>query len=294
MDPVDPSVSFPSRARQATSDSGNWAYVTSWLHRKYGPNKVPSFERNEDTLKALLDLAAANYAADEQEDLLHRSRQEVVQHLRTKEEHASSSDPGPGLISGIEASIDRKDSTVLEDLAETSVALGALNPDVTDMACRIADLTREEFDIAEKMRMLSTLQTYLDRELESVGSRLDELNDEGLYEAPADLPARTDEWLRDTKALDAKITEYRNRLAAAENAGELKGPRIKDLTIEEEGIVALRETVKALEDKVKAFHGLPPKLQEAEQEYVRLAKEYRSLLQKRDRLFGNTANRNQT
>ena len=71
----------PSVARAAASTAKDWSFVDDWLHRKYAASSasgggggktaakrsswttVPQFERNPETLKALLALAAANEAS---------------------------------------------------------------------------------------------------------------------------------------------------------------------------------------------------------------------------------------
>lgn len=67
---MDPLLS-PAKARQAAIQAKDWAYVNSWLSRQYAPKPIPSFERNENTLRTLLALAVANDAADEEATLLH-------------------------------------------------------------------------------------------------------------------------------------------------------------------------------------------------------------------------------
>ena len=283
MDAIDTSVLSPSKARQAASQVRDWAYITSWLKRKCFPNPVPQFERNEDTLKVLLDLAAANEAADEEEALLHRARLEFVDSFRGREQ--SITDSRAGLVDGIEASLDYKGTTLLEDLAETTVVLGALNPAITELGCGITDLTREEFDVAEQLRRLENLQNYLEEQLGSLGSQLDELYNEELYETPTVLPGKTDERIRNTKFLSTKVNEYRDRLAALQRTPEAKGPQIGELVSEEDKVVKLKETVKSLENQVRMFHGLPPNVRKATQEHERLIKEHRDLLRKRDQIF---------
>ncbi|KAL1956183.1 hypothetical protein VTO42DRAFT_7530 [Malbranchea cinnamomea] len=283
MDPIDPSVLSPSKARQAASQARDWAFIMSWLKSKYSPNPVPQFERNEDTLKVLLNLAAANDAADEEEELLHRARLETIQSFKSREWNRS--DPSIELVDGIEASLDHQGSTLLEDLAQASVVLGALNPTVTDLGCGIADLTREEFDVAENIRRLETMQAYLGQELECLNAQVQDLCDEELYDIPADLPVQTDEWLRGAKLLSAKVKEYHNRLASLQRIPEPKGPRIEELVAEEKNVIKLRERVKGLESRLRMFHGLPPNVKEARLQHERLSGEYRELVQKRDYLF---------
>lgn len=62
----------PSKARQQQAQAKDWSFVDAWLQRRYGTKSVPAFERNEDTLQALLALATLNESADEQRNLVHR------------------------------------------------------------------------------------------------------------------------------------------------------------------------------------------------------------------------------
>lgn len=62
----------PSKARQQEALAKDWSYVSAWLARKYHPLPVPKFERNDETLKVLLGLAAVNEKADEEEELVGR------------------------------------------------------------------------------------------------------------------------------------------------------------------------------------------------------------------------------
>ena len=283
MDCIDSSILSPSKARQAASQARDWAYVTSWLKRKYSPNSVPAFEHNEDTLKVLLNLAAANEAADDEEALLNRAQSEFTSCFRNRGK--SDANPKTSLVDGIEASLDHKGTTLLDDLAETTVVLSALNPDLTELGCMIMDFTREEFDVAEQLRRLESLQNYLNQEQANLGFHLDELHSEERYDIPTDLPARTDERMRNTKVLSARVNEYRDRLAALQRTPEAKGPRIAELVSEERSVVELKETVKSLETQLRMFHGLPPDVHKANLEQERLSKEHRDLLQKRDQLL---------
>ncbi|QSS63374.1 InfB (translation initiation factor) domain-containing protein [Histoplasma capsulatum] len=283
MDPA-PLIS-PSKARQAASRAKDWAYINSWLNRKYSPNPVPHFERNEDTLKTLLTLAAANDAADDEEVLLHTAREETIRNLLAQEE--TTPDSPTELLDTLESSLDDKGAKFLDELAEAAVLLGTFTTSVNDLGHRIVDLTREEFDAADQLRKIELLQSYLDNELESLRTQMKELRNEEKYETPADLPVQTADWVRGTKILGVKIDEYHNRISTFENIGKNNGLRIEDLMVEEESVVRLRETVKAVEGNVKMFYGLPPNVQEAKKELECIEKDYRNLVRQRDTMFEN-------
>ncbi|ODH51371.1 hypothetical protein GX48_02427 [Paracoccidioides brasiliensis] len=285
--PMDTPLISPSKARQAASLAKDWAYINSWLNRKYSPNPVPHFERNEDTLKTLLALAVANDAGDDEEALLHAAREETIRNLLSQEE--ANPDSQTELLDTIESSLDDKGAKVLDELAETAVLLGTFTTDIGELNHRIVDLTREEFDVAEQVRKIELLQSYLGKELQALRAQMEELKNEQRYETPADLPSQTADWMRGTKLLSAKVEEYRDRISTFEKIGRDKGLRIEDIMVEEESAVRLREKVKTLEGKVKMFHGLPPNVQEANKELERVEEDYLNLVRRRDTMFENLA-----
>lgn len=82
MDNLTPSDLFsPSKARQQRAQALDWAHIDSWLSYKYSGRSVPSFERNEETLKVLRELSMANERADEERAVLERVEREALKEL---------------------------------------------------------------------------------------------------------------------------------------------------------------------------------------------------------------------
>jgi HAUS augmin-like complex subunit 1 len=80
-----PSAFFsPSKAKQQRAQAQDWQHVDTWLASKFQGRSIPQFERNEDTLKALLSLVAANEKADEERDLLWNVQKEALSELHTR------------------------------------------------------------------------------------------------------------------------------------------------------------------------------------------------------------------
>jgi HAUS augmin-like complex subunit 1 len=77
----------PSQARQQLAQAKDWNYVDTWLSTHYSGRPAPPFERNPETLKALLALAAHNEAADEERDLLQKLESKALQQLQTEVRH---------------------------------------------------------------------------------------------------------------------------------------------------------------------------------------------------------------
>jgi HAUS augmin-like complex subunit 1 len=71
----------PSKARQQRAQAQDWAQIDSWLSYKYAGRTVPTFERNEDTLKVLRELSMANERADEERLIQERLEREALREL---------------------------------------------------------------------------------------------------------------------------------------------------------------------------------------------------------------------
>lgn len=284
--PVNSPLLSPAKARYQAIQAKDWAYVNSWLSRQYAPKPVPEFERNEDTLRTLLALAAANDAADEEATLLHRAREEAVQEYKAREN--SEKGKKDELLEEMEACLDESSIRNLNDLAEISTTLGTLSAKNTDLGQSIMELTKEEFDTREQMARVDMLRKYLEKDLASLQNQLEKLKSDKAYKTPSDLPAMTAEWTRGTKLLAAKSGEYQDRIASLER-NRPKGPTIEDLVTEEESVMNLKESVTVLEARVRAFHDLPKDIQGARTQYKRLERELGQLTQQRDNMFGNLA-----
>lgn len=98
-----PSAFFsPSKAKQQRAQAQDWQHVDTWLASKFQGRSIPQFERNEDTLKALLALVAANEKADEERDLLWNVQKEALSELHTRkvlhfEKSSTLAPPSSGL-----------------------------------------------------------------------------------------------------------------------------------------------------------------------------------------------------
>ncbi|KAF7155199.1 hypothetical protein CNMCM5623_006626 [Aspergillus felis] len=272
----------PTKARQAAIQAKDWAYVNSWLSRQYSPNPVPNFERNEDTLRTLLALAAANDAADEEAALLHRAREEVIREFKAREEAGDKQKKE--LLDELELCLGENGKRDLDDLAETTAVLGALRTGTKDLGQSIIELTVEEFDAQEEISKIDMLQKHLERELAALQERLDQLKFDPAFEVPADLPAQTAEWSRSTKMLTAKLSEYQDRLATL-GRNSSKRPTIEDLVTEEKQISQLKDIIKSLDHRLKMFHDLPKDIQGARAQYRQLERELNQLIERRDLMF---------
>ncbi|KAL3491605.1 hypothetical protein BJX62DRAFT_204657 [Aspergillus germanicus] len=279
---MDSPLASPTKARQAAIQAKDWAYVNSWLTRQYAPKPVPKFERNEDTLRTLLALAAANEAADEEAELLHNARQQTIEGFKAREK--TEEKHKVDLLDEVEHCLDDNGTRDLEDLAETAAVLGGLGTRIKDVRQSIIELTREEFEMQEQMRRVETMHGYLKKELVALNKQLEELKSNPTFEMPANLPALTAEWTRSTKLLNAKVSEYQDRAAALQRSRN-KGPTLEDVVSEEAQASSMLESVKSLEARIQSFHDLPKDLSGARAKYSELEAELNQVIRQRDSMF---------
>jgi HAUS augmin-like complex subunit 1 len=89
--PLEYSLFSPSKAAEQQRLAKDWTYIHSFLAAKYPfPSRVPKFEENEETLKALLQLAAWNEKGDEGWMGMCAVEGEVVRGMEEEEEEKVS------------------------------------------------------------------------------------------------------------------------------------------------------------------------------------------------------------
>jgi HAUS augmin-like complex subunit 1 len=243
---------------------------------------MPNFERNEDTLRTLLALAAANDAADEEATVLHHAREHAIQGFKAREE--AEEKQKKEILDELELCLDDTGGQSLDELAESAAALGALSTKTEHLGQLIVELAKEEFSVQEQIAKVDMLHDYLQRELAALREQLGELKSNQAYEVPTNLPAMTAEWTRGTKMLTAKVNEYHDKVSALER-NRSKGPTLEELVADEEDVTKLMGTVKRLEHRLKLFHDLPKDIQGARAKYRELERELDELTRQRNSKF---------
>jgi HAUS augmin-like complex subunit 1 len=278
----DPLIS-PSKARRDAARARDWSYVMSWLAKKYAPHPVPRFEHNEEALQSLLALMAANDNADAEAELQYRAEEEELRRFEERQ-GGTVDDPVHELLGEVEASLDEKGKEALRDLAETSVVLGTLKTDAATLGARMVEVTRDEFDAAQRLSSVKVVQAYLEREialLEHDMASLRARDDENVAET---LRQQTTQYSRDAKQVGMKLVEYKDRIATLERA-KMAGPQLEEVKVDEKEVLTLQTRVTSLEKQLAEYYDLPPDLEAAKEEYQRSQRELQSLTKRRDELF---------
>ena len=275
-----PSAIFsPSVARQQLAAAKDWNYIDSWLSTKFS-GRTPPFERNKDTLKALLALATLNESADEERDLLARVEAKALYDLQTKEEDG----PNAQLMQSLEASLTREGLSTLEVLAVLSEEFGQSIADVVKMGRSMIDLQVTTNHLDQASDRISALERHMNTELDTINILIKDLQSD-TYQAPTGLAKETSSYQRQAKVLAAKLPEIKDRVASLSAAMGSSKITIGDVKLEEDKFRELMGTVKDLEAQLKSYHGLPQDTDLARLELETVRVELRDLTQQRDSMF---------
>ena len=180
--PPNAAIFSPSVARAAASAAKEWSYIDAWLQRKFPGRGPPPFERNPDTLRALLALASANEAADEERALIARLEAETLSQLRAHEhaqdqpqpshpDDTATTPPPPTLhsareaiLASLEASLTRDGQTALTSLAALALQTNTPLPTPSALGATLHALTTETLTLSQTLARTHTLSTYLTHE----------------------------------------------------------------------------------------------------------------------------------
>jgi HAUS augmin-like complex subunit 1 len=269
----------PSKAAQQRAQAQEWSQIDAWLSAKYQGRSVPQFERNEDTLRALLTLSSTNDRADEERDLLWSVQKEALAELKTARESRHS------MVDIIASSLPKQGKSDLDALAVTATALDA--PGKTSaVGAALVQRTQTAQVLAQQLLRLTQLQKTVEKELVQLRNQLAELKSP-VFQAPVSLQRQTIEWNRNTKQLRTKLTEYQDRLAGL---GDGESEREARLVVEnEQAIINLESRLEESNRRIEAYKGLPSDKEKAIEVVKQAEQECDKLSRQLDELFEQLA-----
>ncbi|RDA93399.1 hypothetical protein CP533_2002 [Ophiocordyceps camponoti-saundersi (nom. inval.)] len=269
----------PSVARIAASTARDWTYVDSWLTSKLPPDRpIPHFERNQDTLKALLALALANEAADEERSHLARASDSSLRTLRRKEQLQQQQSHGlPSLRDDLLASVQRElpqeGKDALDALANVAVQAGAALAPPQDLARGFVRLQAELAETDLMISRLDLLRRHVDSEADLAADALRAWQSDRFKPLP-DSARQNLDLQRKIKALHAQLVDLKDRAPVAARKPHLT---VEDAVREEQDILALLARSEELEAHITAFRRLPCEIGEAKDEVDALRSQLRHL-----------------
>ncbi|KAH3958623.1 hypothetical protein HBH70_206150 [Parastagonospora nodorum] len=292
MDNLTPSDLFsPSKARQQRAQAQDWAHIDSWLSYKYSGRSVPTFERNEETLKVLRELSMANERADEDRAVIERVEREALKEL----DEVARNSTDTQLLCKLKASLTPEGEQALVALAGTAVALNTPTARPENIAHTLIQHTITSQNLTNQLSHIETLQTYLNKQHAVLRAQLNELGTNPALTAPSSLQRQTTEQARQTKHLRSKIREYEDKLSSLQsNQSRSMTPGSKyigsaeaigEMLEQQKALDELRERVEGLESEVGGFAGLPADKEMARKEVGKLEVRLDEVRRRRDELF---------
>ncbi|KAK7540674.1 uncharacterized protein J3D65DRAFT_616096 [Phyllosticta citribraziliensis] len=203
----------PSKAAQQRAQAHDWQHVETWLSKLYPGQRLPAFERNEETLKALMAMAAANERADEEAALLNALEDEVRDELDATS-NLDDDDSTAALVSSIESSLSPTGLRALDFLTRLTSSLPSSTYSPTALAHALISQSAHLASLSAHHDALAHLRLQLAATLHDVRATHDALTTDPALAPHAALPRQTTDFARQTKHLLPKLREYEERLAA--------------------------------------------------------------------------------
>ncbi|KAL5876952.1 hypothetical protein ACKVWC_006109 [Pyricularia oryzae] len=291
----------PSVARAAASTAKDWSFVDAWLASKFRPRPPPTFERNSDTLRALLALATLNESADDQRRLLDRVERSALAEIELQpsstsqrglqdrgstapaaENSTEDSNVRDALLTALEASLTRDGRAALDAMAAASTELGLASPTPAAISASLVSVASQTADVKADAGRVATLRRHADAQIAEAESLAAEVQGPA-YRPPADLAKLNLDTQRRIRGLEAKVPELRDRAAAL--AAGVPSLTVEQVRAEEEAYLALLQQKKELDARVRVFQGLPPDTAQARRELESRRAELQRLTQRRDAVF---------
>ncbi|KAK3950224.1 hypothetical protein QBC32DRAFT_347248 [Pseudoneurospora amorphoporcata] len=318
LPPSVPVIFSPSVARAAASAAKDWSYVDSWLLSKYAPLhlKVPSFERNPDTLKAILALAAANEAADDSRQQIADLESTTLAKLNSNTTSSSADQaitqdsPSPSttetyqqaknsILTSLSTSLTssgRQSLTSLSSLSQT-LSLPPSQAEPLHLASSLLSLSTEINNLGQAGERLDLLNLHIARATASIDKLLVQLRKDPGYSPVAGLAKENLEVQRRIKTLAGQtLPQLRERVASLASVVAVAGSEggvgengrmvtVEQVRRVQEAYLGLSRRKQELNVQLQAFQGLPPDTEQARRELEGLRKELRSLASRRDEVF---------
>ncbi|CAD0107100.1 unnamed protein product [Aureobasidium uvarum] len=286
--PLEYSLFSPSKAAEQQRLAKDWNYVHQFLRQKYpSPQKVPRFEENEETLKALLALAAWNERGDEAWGQLCGIEEMGVRELEEMEErtHNTTNTLNNTLTTSLQSSLSANGITDLTAQATTAVTLNTTTTSATTLATTLLTLSTTLSSLNNQLSATQTLKANLLTHQSSLQTEHQTLTSQA-FQTESNLPKRTAEVSRQTKVLKAKVAEYDERLRNASDGGaEIPEVLLAEVEASKTGLGMLMKRLSDVESRIEVFEGVPPEAKEVRRVMQDLRAELEGWVMKRDGMF---------
>lgn len=294
--PPDAAIFSPTVARLAASTAKDWNYVDGWLASKYNGRTVPQFERNPETLRALLALATLNETVDENRHLVSQvdaiALQDITAARAARHGAGHVDDQAPidlasfkdEFYDALEDNLTAEGKTALDAMASSAGHLGIAYAEPAILARAMLDLQMRIFDLEQAAARVGTLQRLAESESASLDELLGDVRGDE-YRPPADLARHNLDLQRRIKAMAKRLPEVQSKVASLARTVGVPDPTIQQVSDEEARYSESLDLRRRLDQQVSEFEGLPANVDLARQQLDRLREELRTITRRRDAVF---------
>ncbi|KAF4121570.1 HAUS augmin-like complex subunit 1 [Geosmithia morbida] len=283
----DAAIFSPSVARQAASAARDWSYIDSWLSAKYAGRPVPSFERNPETLQALLALAAFNEVADEERQMVSRAEKDALIELESMDGNKTDGNNKlrDAILAAVEDELPHEGQTALDAMASMAVQAGIAHPEPEDLARSLMQAQRRVHAAEQMQARVDALQGYVEADVDRMADLVRALDTRDDYRPPAHMARENLDLQRKVKTMTAQLPELQGRVAAAQASSANPRATIEDVSLQEQAYLDLLAQKKQLDAQISAFAGLPSDPDLARDELDHLRSQLRRATSQRDAVF---------
>ncbi|KAF5518290.1 hypothetical protein CGCA056_v010633 [Colletotrichum aenigma] len=300
--PPSTAIFSPSIARIAASTAKDWNYVDCWLTAKFHGRAVPPFERNPETLKALLALASLNETADEERELVSRAEAAALHQISEAchEPEARLSElpltatVRERILTAVQDHLTREGSTALNSMATLSCQLSVAYPDAETLGWSMINLHARASELEQMRVRVHILLKYIEQESTTADELLQTLRSDD-YKPTNDLARQNLDMQRRIKAMAARLPELKDRISSANRSMHLlptthqshisDQPAIEQIIQEESKYLELLAQKRGLDAHVTQFSSLPDDVQRARLQLENLRTDLRAIIRRRDTIF---------
>lgn len=272
----------PSVARIAASNARDWSYIDNWLASKFPGGSVPPFERNQETLKALLALASHNEAADEERQLVSRAESEALSQL--EESRARGASLREKLLDAVEDELPQEGQVALDSLASMAAQAGIASPQPEELGRKMVAMQKAIYEAEAMKSRVEILRRCIQQDAERMHKFVRSLEGDDYKPAP-ELAKQNLEMQRKVKTMASQLPELQDRVAALASSVGLPRPSIQDVARDEQEYLAVLTRKKQLDAQMAAFEGLPSDPDLARAELNALRSQLHGATSRRDEVF---------
>jgi HAUS augmin-like complex subunit 1 len=281
----------PSVARIAASTAKDWNYVDTWLSSKFHGRTPPSFERNTETLKALLALVALNEAADEEHDLL--SQHDVLMLRESASRGTRKEIPvlqiyrsvfDSSILDAVEVNLTREGKASLDAMNALAQQFSIAFPKPDGLGSKIIDLQGMAFEIVQARERTGQIQKFASELLKELKAFIEQMQAKD-YSPSHGIAKYNLDIQRRIKALSVKLPELGDRLSGLCGSTTSSHPAVTQIAAAEQHYLDLVAQMEITNLELGQFEGLPQDTETARANLEDLRTELRHTTRHRDLVF---------